>query len=224
MSEPKETVWNFEDLGFFLGAILPSLVAASLLTSAIPGIGARRLAYQGVLFVLMLSALYALARVRHDVPFSDAVAWYRQFRGAWYCVLGAPVLSVAIQILGALIDPPLVPSAVDTLTAEGVPYAVIVVFAVIFGPAFEELVFRGFLQPLFTRSAGLIGGVIVTSILFALLHGAQSGWQWQYPLQVFVASLAFGIVRHRTGSTAASFLLHMGFNLMPFASTILTRA
>jgi membrane protease YdiL (CAAX protease family) len=222
MIEPKETVWTFEDLGFFLGAILPSLVAASLLTSAIPGVGARRLAYQGVLFVLMLSVLYVLARVRHDVPFAQAISWKRQFSGAWFCVLGAPVLSTIIAVLGAFINPPLVPTAVDTLTAEGVPMAVVAVFAVVFGPAFEELVFRGFLQPLFTRSTGVLGGLIVTSILFSLLHAAQSGWQWQYPLQMFVASLAFGIVRHRTGSAAASFLLHMGFNLMPFAGTILT--
>ena len=36
--------------------------------------------------------------------------------------------------------------------------------------------------------------------------------------------VAFGIARERTGSTAASFLLHMGFNLTPLTSSILSRS
>jgi membrane protease YdiL (CAAX protease family) len=223
MPDPRETVWHFDDLGFFLGAILPSYLVAGLLTTAIPGVGPRRLAYQSLLFVFLLSVLYVLARVRYGVSFGKAVGWHTKFRGAWYCIFGAPVLSITIAILGALIHPPLVPNAVDTLTAEGVSLPVIALFAVIFGPTFEELVFRGFLQPLFEKATGRWRGLIVASLLFALLHAAQADWQWQYPAQMFVAGMAFGLVRQWTDSTAAAFLLHMGFNLVPFASTILTR-
>jgi membrane protease YdiL (CAAX protease family) len=40
---------------------------------------------------------------------------------------------------------------------------------------------------------------------------------------LFFAGLAFGLARQRTGSTAASFLLHMGFNLTPLTSSILSQ-
>src|SRR4051812_32710637 len=144
----RETVWSFEDLGFFLGAILPSVLVASLATRTIESQSARGLAYQGILYVLMMSVLYALARIRHETLFGTAVNWTLQFKGAWYCVFGAPILSLTISVLGVLFGAPLIPSAVDTLTASDIPLPVVAVFAVILGPLFEELVFRGFLQPL----------------------------------------------------------------------------
>ena len=223
MGQPQETVWNFEDLGFFMGAIFPSILVSSLATRAIPSTAARGLAYQCVLYVLMFSVLYALARVRHGVLFAQAVNWTLQFQGAWYCVFGAPVLALTISILGLLLGAPLIPSAVDNLTASDIPLPVVAVFAVILGPIFEELVFRGFLQPLLQKSGGTWRGLILTSALFSLLHGAQNEWLWQYLLLLFFAGLAFGIVRQRTGSTAAAFLLHMGFNLTPLTSSILSR-
>jgi membrane protease YdiL (CAAX protease family) len=222
MQQPSGTVWNFEDLVFFLGGILPSTVVASLATRFIASTAARGLAYQCVLYILMFSLLYALARVRHEVPFAQAVNWNLQFQGAWYCVFGAPALALTISILGVLLGAPLIPSAVDNLTASDIPLPVVAVFAVILGPLFEELVFRGFLQPLFQRKS-LWRGLVITSALFSLLHGSQNEWSWQYLLLLFLAGLAFGIVRQRTGSTAAAFLLHMGFNLTPLTSSILSR-
>jgi len=222
MAASKETVWNFEDLGFFLGAILPSVVVASFATSAVPSIAARGLAYQSILYALMLSCMVALARIKHGVPFAQAVNWTIQFKGAWYCVFGAPVLALTISTLGVLLGAPLIPSAVDNLTASDIPLPVVAVFAVVLGPMFEELVFRGFLQPLFQRW-GAWTGILLTSALFSLLHGAQNEWLWQYLVLLFFAGLAFGIVRQRTGSTAAAFLLHMGFNLTPLTTSILTR-
>ena len=223
MADQKETVWNFEDLGFFLGAILPSVVVSSLVTRIVPSPAARGLAYQSVLYVLMLSCLYALARVRHDASFASSVNWTMRFQGALYCVFGAPLLALTISILGLLLGAPLIPSAVDNLTASDIPLPVVAVFAVILGPLFEELVFRGFLQPLFQQAGGKWRGLIVTSALFSLLHGAQNEWLWQYFVLLFFAGLAFGIVRQRSGSTAAAFLLHMGFNLTPLTSSILSR-
>lgn len=222
MQQPKETVWNYEDLGFFLGAILPSVVVASLITGGIASIAARGLTYQCVLYVLMFSVLYALARVRHDVPFAEAVNWTLQFKGAWYCVFGAPVLALTISSLGLVLGAPIIPNAVDNLTASDIPLPIVAVFAVILGPMFEELVFRGFLQPLLQRRSQF-RGLLLTSALFSLLHGAQNEWRWQYLLLLFFAGLAFGITRQRTGSTAAAFLLHMGFNLTPLTSSILSR-
>lgn len=218
----RDTVWGFDDLGFFLGAILPSIVVSTLVTSGIPSIGVRGLAYQCVFYALMLSALYGLARIRHGVPFADAVNWSLRFQRAWLIVLAAPLLAFAVSALGALLGTPVIPSAIDNLTATDIPLPVVAVFAVVLGPLFEELVFRGFLQPLFQRWSKW-PGLLLTSALFSLLHGAQNEWLWQYLLLLFFAGLAFGIVRHRTSSTAAAFLLHMGFNLTPLTSSILSR-
>ncbi len=224
MPEPRDTVWKFADLGFFLGAILPTAVVAGLATRPIESTAARGLVYQSILYVLMVSVLYVLARVVHGVPFGDSINWTLQFKGAWYCVFGAPVLALTISVLGVLLGAPLIPSAVDNLTASDIPLPLVAIFAVIFGPMFEEIVFRGFLQPLLQKRVGQWLGLIVTSAVFSLLHGQQNEWLWQYLLLLFLAGLAFGIARQRTGSTAAAFLLHMGFNLTPLTTSIIARS
>ncbi len=82
-----------------------------------------------------------------------------------------------------------------------------------FGPAWEELLFRGFLFPLLARSLGPWPGIIVTAIPFALLHGAQAQWTWQNLVVIGLAGVTFGFVRYKTGSTIASAMVHAGYNL-----------
>ena len=46
-------------------------------------------------------------------------------------------------------------------------------FAITLGPLCEELVFRGFLQPLLIRTFGVAAGILLCAVPFALLHGPQ---------------------------------------------------
>jgi hypothetical protein len=94
-------------------------------------------------------------------------------------------------------------------------------FAVTLGPLCEELAFRGFLQPLLVATFGAVGGVLLQAVPFAVLHGAEYAWSWQQLILMFVAGSAFGWMRHRTGSTAASTYMHAGFNLVVFAGMLL---
>lgn len=220
---PKATVWTLEDLGFLLGAVFPSLLVAGFASGWLPSAGARGLVYQSALYVLLLSVLFVLARVRHNCSLAAAVNWILPFPHAARIIVGAPVLAMGVSILGVLLRAPLIPSAIDQLTAIDVPLPVIGVFAVVLGPVFEELVFRGFLQPLLTARWGSLAGIGLSSAAFSLLHGAQNQWLWQYLLLLFLAGLAFGIVRQRTGSTAAACLLHAGFNLTQLTAAIVAR-
>jgi membrane protease YdiL (CAAX protease family) len=89
-------------------------------------------------------------------------------------------------------------------------------FAVTLGPLFEELAFRGFLQPLLVSTFGAVGGVLLQAVPFAALHGAEYAWSWQQLIVMLLAGSAFGWMRHRTGSTAASTYMHAGFNFVVF--------
>jgi membrane protease YdiL (CAAX protease family) len=91
------------------------------------------------------------------------------------------------------------------------------------GPVWEELLFRGFLFPLLTKSVGPWLGIVLSAIPFALLHGAQNQWSWQYVLLIFLAGFVFGYTRHKTGSTAAAALVHAGYNFLYFAGFVLQR-
>lgn len=81
-----------------------------------------------------------------------------------------------------------------------VPLAVVAV------PFFEEVVFRGFLQPLLVQNLGDRGGVVATSALFGLLHGASAS------LPIFGLSLILGGVMLRTQRLLAPFLIHVLHN------------
>jgi hypothetical protein len=92
----------------------------------------------------------------------------------------------------------------------------IAIFATTAAPLFEELAFRGFLQPLLVRNLGAIGGVALTAALFGGLHYSEYGDSWRSALLVAVSGAAFGSMRQRTGSTAAAAIMHAAFNGLQF--------
>jgi membrane protease YdiL (CAAX protease family) len=126
------------------------------------------------------------------------------------------LLALLAGLLGALLRTPQVDNPIVRLMRDPASIVVVGVFASTIGPLAEEIFFRGFLQPVATRSLGLWGGVGVTSLVFASMHGVEYHWRWQYLLIVFAASLAFGWIRHRRNSTGASTLVHAGYNLLFF--------
>jgi membrane protease YdiL (CAAX protease family) len=127
----------------------------------------------------------------------------------------------------------------------------LVVFGVIIGPIFEEIVFRGFLLPAIAiavdylriprdpdpaialerldawhssstfSTPALVTSTIVTSLLFALLHAPQLGWTWPAVALLACVSIVLCVVRLRTGSVAASSVVHMAYNLSLFISLFL---
>jgi membrane protease YdiL (CAAX protease family) len=98
------------------------------------------------------------------------------------------------------------------LLSDPVSIALIAVFGTTLGPVCEELVFRGFLQPLLVRSLGAVAGIFATAVPFGLLHLQQYGFSWRHGLLITCAGAAFGWMRHTTGSTRASTLMHAAYN------------
>jgi uncharacterized protein len=75
----------------------------------------------------------------------------------------------------------------------------------------EELFFRGFLYPVLARRLGRVAGILLTSVAFGFLHGAQLKYSWAV-LIIFLVGIALTTVRALTKSVAASFLIHVGYN------------
>ena len=89
-----------------------------------------------------------------------------------------------------------------------------VAMAVLVAPLVEETLFRGYLYPLFARSFGVGPGIVLTGVLFGLMHGAQLGWTWALVGVLIFVGIVFTIVRARTGSVFASYLMHLGYNAL----------
>jgi len=94
--------------------------------------------------------------------------------------------------------------------------------AVIVAPLVEETVFRGYLYPLFAKSFGIAPGVVLTGILFGLMHGSQLGWSWGIVALLVLVGVIFTFARAYTGTVLASFLLHLGYNSAIAVTTIIS--
>jgi uncharacterized protein len=89
---------------------------------------------------------------------------------------------------------------------------------VIFGPAGEEVLFRGFLFRGWVRSSrSLWPAVFVISLLWALLHGQ---YEPIYLVQIVAAGLFLGWIRWASGSILLTFFLHALFNIEATLETI----
>jgi hypothetical protein len=95
--------------------------------------------------------------------------------------------------------------------------------AVTIAPLFEELFFRGFIQPLLSRTFGVAAGVVLTAALFGGLHAPEYSWAWQYALAVSIAGAVFGWVRARTQSIIPSTIMHGSYNLVFIVGLLLMK-
>ena len=80
------------------------------------------------------------------------------------------------------------------------------------GATAEEVLFRGFLQPLLVHAWGRPAAVIVAAAGFTLVH-VVGGWSAPLTLvNVMLAGIWFGLIALRTGGFGGALLAHAGWN------------
>jgi uncharacterized protein len=149
------------------------------------------------------------------------------------------VLSVSIQAVSSLVS---LPKNIPVNEFFRTPSDVwlVAAFGTLLAPFFEEVLFRGFLLPAFaiaydwlslprtpaareqwhmnnklTRPS-LVFSAVLTSILFALIHGFQTAFTWPVLILLFCVSLILSYVRLRLRSVMASTLIHVSYNATIF--------
>jgi membrane protease YdiL (CAAX protease family) len=94
--------------------------------------------------------------------------------------------------------------------ADGLYRGLYFVAVVLLAPPLEELVFRSLLLPPLRRRLGVTGGVVVSSLLFMLVHPPQT---W---LPIFWLGVVLGLAYHYTGNLLAPVLIHAVHNAVQF--------
>ncbi|MBK5290432.1 MAG: CPBP family intramembrane metalloprotease [Acidobacteriia bacterium] len=221
--------WTYHDLALFIGAALPSMLVALLAVRGLryfmpmQGKAMEVLLVQFTGYGFLFLSLFALLKVRYGRPFWGSLHWRAASRSVGTCLMAGPLLAMAVGWTGILLGGPDVDMPMMDLLSDRRSIFWIGAFAVTLGPLCEELAFRGFLQPLVSRSIGPAAGIILAAVPFALMHGPQYGWSWRHVALVGLAGIAFGWVRHKTGSTAASTAMHATYNFTFFAGFVLSR-
>lgn len=177
-------------------------------------------------FALMFLFLYVTLSVLRDLPFWHSLGWKTFSAGRsghkvspWAFFFSGSALAIFVAYASTRIHTTKeVP--IEELFKNRNSAMLLMAMAVLVAPLVEETVFRGYLYPLFAKSFGILPGILLTGVLFGLMHGAQLGWTWGFVSLLILVGVIFTFARARTGTVLASYLLHLGYNSMIALSSI----
>lgn len=226
---PRDPFWSYSDLLLLLGFIAAGFVAMGMIAFVAEAVtpALRRdpmplaLPLQIVFYVIIYLGFIAVFRLRYNKPALQSLGWRPSNFNPLLAGMSGALLAVALSALGQLLRTP-ENNLMDKLVNSWVSFILFAITAVLVAPVFEELLFRGFLQPLLSRTFGLATGILLTSALFGSLHLFQYSLAWQYALIIFLAGVAFGWVRARTRSVVPGTLMHCCFNSVSVFGYLIT--
>jgi uncharacterized protein len=88
---------------------------------------------------------------------------------------------------------------------------------VLVAPLFEETIFRGCIYPVLARRWGVGASVLTTGILFGMAHAPQLWPGYGQIALLMCVGIVLTYVRARTGTVAAGYFMHLGYNSFFFA-------
>lgn len=225
----SQVFWGYEDLVLFGGALLPALligrvVAGAAANVAGAGKGVEGFILQLVAYVCWFLALVGIFRLRHGKPFWESLAWNPRWDRIAVSFLSGIAVAAGLIVISAVVEMPQLESApMQELLNSDATLILVGLFSTTLGPLCEELAFRGFLMPLFSRSFGIAAGIVLATVPFAIAHAPQYSFSWRHVALVGLAGIAFGWTRFKTGSTAAATAMHAAYNLTIFAGLMYER-
>ena len=147
------------------------------------------------LLTYLAIALYMILLVegKYHTRFWQAIRW--NWPGiAGVSFIGMGVLMLGFDVLGRFLPMPK-STPFDQFFERPLDAYLVAAFAVTLGPLMEELFFRGFLYPVLARRVGAVWGILITGLLFGLIHSPQYGYSWAAVLIVCLV----GVVLRRCG-------------------------
>jgi membrane protease YdiL (CAAX protease family) len=220
----ENPVWSGWDVLQIAGLTLATLFVSELLV----GLAVRHFAFprssflevvqkptvallsQLVGYAVVATFMFLLIEVKYRVPFWPTIRWNWP-PSVWPWLSIGVMLFVAVGLLGRFLPIPESTPLQEFFKHPRDAYLTSI-FAITLGPLMEELFFRGFLYPVLARRIGVGWGIFFTALPFGLMHMVEYGYAWGIVLIIFLVGVVCTAVRARTGSVAASFIVHVAYN------------
>ena len=139
----------------------------------------------------------------------------------WLDLLLAPagffvylILSGVLALLATLlpfVNPEQIQDTGFSQISQQYEFALAFIMLIIIAPVAEEILFRGYLLGKLRQHVPVWLAIIITSVLFGIVHGA-----WNVGIDVFALSIVLCLLRILTKSLWPSILLHMLKNSVAF--------
>lgn len=206
------TPLRYWDVGLFFISVLLLAVAVRtavrvrLLSPAT--LASPSLAFQVVVSLFLIAALCFIVKVRHGCRVWAVLGWRFPSRKYFLvALLGGAGLALGVEVVARATAP----------TNHLIHVWDLLLLDAVLGPLLEESFFRGCLLPVLTRTTGPNLAVLGAALLFATLHPVRTLVQWT----CFTSTgVAYGWMRTKSGSTAASTLMHATYNVTLFLCQI----
>lgn len=119
------------------------------------------------------------------------------------------ILLIPLATLANAISMIFVDNAVESIVGDvlDVPFAIMFFLMAIFGPFCEELVFRGAFFRGFRKSGNIFGAVMLSALLFALMH-----LNFNQAAYAILLGIMMALAAEATGSTVTPFIMHLIYN------------
>jgi membrane protease YdiL (CAAX protease family) len=217
---PRRPFWQYTDLLVFIGLALAATAFATILAAGCMTVWPKlKTDPSGLLLVLQLGlyllfyvCFWLVFRIRYNQPVFRSLGWRASGFPLSLAVIIGPALAFFVSLIASQLHTPAIKTPFDTMVNSPPTFVLFALTAIVAAPVFEELFFRGFLQPLLCRTFGIFTGILITAAIFGSAHGAEYKWTWQYILAVGIVGFVFGWVRERTDSIIPSTVMHGCYN------------
>jgi membrane protease YdiL (CAAX protease family) len=213
--------WGYLDVfGFIVIALLGSVVESLLMAALIDVTHVKRiyvlLPAQVLLYAFLLGALALIFRRYYGRPFWQSLRWAPVALRTSFVATCGVLAAFAVMVASVVMRTPDIDSPMKALLSDPASVLIVALIGTTLAPVCEEIVFRGFLQPLLVRSLGAAPGILLAAAAFGLMHLQEYGYSWRHALLITAAGAAFGWMRQRTGSTKAAAVMHAAYNFVFF--------
>jgi len=167
----------------------------------------------------MIIALWAYLKFfsggRRATKISPSV-WRRSITAALLFVI---IVQASFVITFRLVDFPAEKFIADYKILDSMPlwiaFTVIIMRSIVAGIC-EETGFRGYMQAPLEKKYGPSGAIIITSVIFMLIHLNHS---WAFPIlpHIFFASVLLGIIAYKTGSLIPGIVGHSILDIFDYS-------
>ena len=145
-------------------------------------------------------------------PFWESLGWSWAGHSVWYWLLFSAVIIVALvmatQLLSRFLPQSEENSFTELLKSSMRVRVAIAVLATFTAPLVEETVYRGVLVSSLRRSLGLVGTVVLVTVMFTGVHVLQYMGAWVTIAGLTLLSLSLTLIRARTKSVLPCVLIH----------------
>jgi len=216
---PQESYpfWSYLDAGAFVVIALMGVLVESVLAGLFVDLKHVQKIFvlfpaQLLLYLFLLGTIALIFRRYYGRPFWRSLCWTRPALGTSAVVTSGIAVACGVMLASVFLRTPDTDTPLKALLSDPTSVVLIAVLGVTVGPVSEEVVFRGFLQPLLVRSFGAAPGILLAAAPFGLLHLPEYGYSWRHAVLITAAGAAFGWMRQRTGSTKAAAIMHAAYN------------